>query len=109
MPQGGQWAGDAPRARRAQWTFLRITAGAAFLAGTLVMGVPPVVPATPASVTAADESRFEASPIQGAFVQHATPIGVDPGQPVTVMLKLAGDPVAVSQSKVGRSVTSPAA
>src|SRR5688572_4525945 len=43
--------------------------------------------------------RFERSPIQGAVDPQVLPLAVDDSRPVTVMLQLRGDPVAVVESK----------
>jgi minor extracellular serine protease Vpr len=50
--------------------------------------------------------RFERSPIQGSIDPRVLPIGLDDAATVTVMLELAGDPVAVAESKApGRGLS----
>ncbi len=92
---------SSPASVRPGWTIRwAATAALAVLLGAL----------SPAAGLAADPtdpaSRFELSPIQDEVTPAIIPLGLDPGQPVTVMLKLAGDPVAVRKAKApGKKVS----
>ena len=86
MPVGGQWSADATR-RQPSRTWLRLGVGVTFLAGTLLIGVPPAIPAGEDTASATADARFQASPIQGYFVPRDA-INLDDSEPVTVMVEL---------------------